>query len=358
MKLSTSKFTESITDLSNRKYLLFLLFNLLFAATNAQKSTFNTYNLSLPEEIAYGNNQFSGLYVHEGKLFFMSESRLQEQAEGKLYVIKLSDLDHKMTDTTYVLPYQKYHLHHLNELRDKITAAKQIYEGLEAIVIEGNDIYLSVETSTASPNCYLLKGKLSDTAVIMNTNFLVTLPKPRRADGSRIQNAGFEAITMINKQVFAFFEFNYFPLKNYVYLPDLRSSIKNRKPREMPIKKLPFRITDITASGKNEFTAINLFNNDYVGDTIYRTNKNDLNNDKLIKDSTGYRNYIRLITIKFTGKDFIWETLWEFPPEYLQYNWEGIAAYKDGYFIMNDKYSPQIPNRSTLLYIKKREEVK
>ena len=339
-------------------YLLFLLFHLFAETAFAQNTGFYIFNLSLPEEIAYGDNQFSGLYVHDEKLFFMSESRLQENAEGKLYAMKLSDLDRKMADTSFILPYQKYHIYHLDQLRDKITAAKQIYEGLEAIIIDGQDVYLSVETGTASPNCYLLKGKLNDTAVIMNTGFLVPMPKPTRADGSHIRNAGFEAITMINKKVFAFFEFNYFPSRNYVYAPDIRSSMKSGKPRVMSIKKLPFRITDMTASEKNHFTAINLFNNDYAGDSIYRTRKDDLENDKLIKDAAGYHNYIRLITLKFTGKEFTWETLWEFPPEYLKYNWEGIAAYKNGYFIMNDKYSPQVPNRSTLLYLQKREVAK
>ena len=33
------------------------------------------------------------------------------------------------------------------------------------------------------------------------------------------------------------------------------------------------------------------------------------------------------------------------------YNWEGIAAYKAGYFIINDKYTPSRPYRTTLLYL-------
>jgi hypothetical protein len=38
--------------------------------------------------------------------------------------------------------------------------------------------------------------------------------------------------------------------------------------------------------------------------------------------------------------------------EYMSYNWEAIAAYKDGYFIMNDKYTAARPYSSVLLYVK------
>jgi len=347
------KLTTLVNARATARYLFIFLFALILVNAIGQKASFNVHNISLPEEIAYGENQFSSLYIHAGKLFLMSESRLQEKAEAKLYAIKLSDLHSKLADTNVALPYQKFHIYHLNKLQDKINFVNQYYEGLEALVIDGDNVYFSVETNTPSSNGYLLRGKLNDTAVVMDTSFLVTLRKPVRSDGSQIRNAGFEAITKRGKHVFAFYEFNYFPIANYVYRINTSAGAKNKKPGLLPIKQLPFRITDITESGKDHFTAINLFNNDYAGDTIYRTRTEDLGNTKRVKDSAGYHNYVSLVTIKFTGKNFTWETLWEFPPEYLRYNWEGIAAYDNGFFIMNDKYSPHTPYMSTLLYLQK-----
>src|SRR5688500_17820549 len=112
------------------KFLLFLLFLLPFSLTIAQKKQFTIHNLSLPAELESGNNQFSGLYIHNEKLFLLSECRLQENAEAKLYAINLSDLDRKINDTSYALPYKKYHIYNLEILFNKINAAGQNYEGL------------------------------------------------------------------------------------------------------------------------------------------------------------------------------------------------------------------------------------
>ena len=126
-------------------------FPLLPAA--AQAPQFVIRNVPLPKELAYYDNQFSGLAVSAGKLFLLSESRLQDKAEAKLYTVKLSDLDRRLTDTAFALPYQKLPIQHLQALRAKMLAAGQAYEGLEAVLIDGEAIYLSVETATPSANC-------------------------------------------------------------------------------------------------------------------------------------------------------------------------------------------------------------
>lgn len=332
------------------KQLLFLVFLFTFLITSAQKTRFTIHRLSLPDEIAYYNNQFSGLYIHNEQLFLMSESRLEDSAEGKLYAINLADLDRKMADTAYTLPWKKYHIYNLELVRAIIDASGQSYEGLEAMVIDSNTIYLSVETATPSSNCYLLKGILNDTAVVIDTGFLISLPKPVSIDGAHIYNAGFEAMEKKNNSVFNFFEYNDFPAHNYVYALHNTPLNSNSPIHPMPLNRLPFRITDITNSG-DHLTAINYFYKGEGGDTIYRTPDNDSVNQRLIKDKAGYKNYCRLINISYIDKQFTWEPLWEFPEQYQSYNWEGIAAYKGGFFIINDKYTPARPYMSTLLYL-------
>ena len=119
----------------------------------AQLPQFVVREVPLPKELEFYDNQFSGLAISDGNLFLLSESRLQDKAEAKLYSVRLKDLDRKLQDTSYVLPFQKYPLRNLTALRAKMQAAGQQYEGLEAMLIDKNDIYLSVETSTPSTNC-------------------------------------------------------------------------------------------------------------------------------------------------------------------------------------------------------------
>jgi len=326
-----------------------LLSGFLFPAL-AQQRQFDAHSLSLPKELEDYDNQFSGLFVADGKLLLLSESRLQDKAEAKLYTVALADLDRQLADTTYVLPYQKLPLTNLAALRAKMTALGQRYEGLEAMLVAKDAVYFSVETATPSTNCYLLKGRLGAGAVVLDTTFLLPLAKPVAADGSHIYNAGFEALAKANERLFAFFEFNYFPSQNYAYEFAGAAGRGKNPPRPVPFSPLPFRITDMTATGSNHFTAINYFFKGEGDDTVYRTPATDANT-KLIADNGVFKNYCRLIDVELKGNAFSWKPLWEFPVPYMSYNWEGIAAYKGGYFIINDKYTPARPYRTTLLYL-------
>lgn len=334
-----------------KKYLVALLCCGGLLPARAQQTPFTVHNLRLPKELAYYDNQFSGLAISADKLFLMSESRLQDNAEAKLYTVRIADLNRQLADTTYVLPYQKLPITGLPALRARMAAAGQRYEGLEALLITPDAVYLSVETDTPSPTCYLLKGQLRADAVVLDTTFLLPLAKPLAADGSHIYNAGFEALAEANKHLLAFFEFNSFPAQNYVY--DLNASHLSdaSAPDKLPFTSVPFRITDITAVGKNRFTALNFFFKGEGGDAIYRTPASDLPNAKLILDQSGYKNYSRLLTIELKDNKLTWQPLWEFPEKYRGYNWEGIAAYQGGYFVINDKYTPSRPYQTTLLYL-------
>jgi hypothetical protein len=330
-----------------------LILFLLFYCKNvlAQQKDFTVQRISLPAEIEYYDNQFSGMCVYKDVLFLMSESRLQDNREAKLYAIKTADIDRKMTDTSFVLPFKKYAIKNVDILRDKMNVLGDDYEGLEAIAIENDEVYLTVETATPSNNCYLLKGILKDSTVELDVKFMSPLPKPIDKNNNHIYNAGFEAMAMVDKTVLNFFEYNWFPEKNLVIAvtPTTLTSVMYQLPT---IEKIPFRITDITKTSKNTFTAINFFYKGEGEDTVYRVNKKDKANDKLIRDGYGYKSYCRLLKLKYKNYKFTWELLWEFPVDYMSYNWEAIASYKDGYFIMNDKYTTVRPYSSVLLYLR------
>lgn len=331
------------------KYLATLLLAFFLRPALAQHKQFGIHRLALPKELEFYDNQFSGLAISQGQLLLLTECRLPDHAEAKLYAIRLADLDRQLADSTYVLPYQKLLLPNLPALRRKIDALGQRYEGLEALLIDRDVVYLSVETATPSANCYLLRGRLQAAAVVLDTTFLVPLPKPLAADGAHIYNAGFEALAAARKQLFAFFEYNFFPGGNYAY--GFKSAHLPGPARRLPFAQLPFRLTDITATGRHRFTAINYFFKGEGEDAVYRPPAADAGNTKLITDHGVFKNYCRLITLELTGNSFSWQPGWEFPEAYRGYNWEGLAAYKKGYFIINDKYTPTRPYRSTLLYL-------
>lgn len=316
----------------------------------AQKRSFKIHQLSLPPELSYYDNQFSGLFISSGRLFLMSESRIEDKAEAKLYSINLYDIDLKLKDSSYVLPYRKYPIYGLETLRESMKKQHADFEGLEAMVIDDDNIWFSVETPTPDNVCFLLKGNLYPKGVILDTDSMVAMKKPVAPNGDHIYNAGFEAMTMMDRNLYAFFEYNSFA-DNYVKMYSPGAFRSKGDYRSVFINPLPFRITDITKTGKSSFTAINYFYKGGGDDSVYRVPVTDTENDKLIRDSKGYKSYCRLINLDFNGTLFKWNTLWEFPEPYNNYNWEGLAAYEKGYLIINDKYTPSRPYSSTLLYL-------
>jgi hypothetical protein len=312
-----------------------------------QNNIFQVDTITLPQEISYSENQFSGLQIAGQKLYLMSECRLQENREAKLYSVNLSALAAFLKDTSQQLAFEKVKIFGLDSIVVAIKKLGDQYEGLEAFVIDKDNVYFSVETNTPSPNCYLIKGKFKEGNIYLQPVFKA-IPKPRKPDGSSIYNAGFEAISLINNRLFAFYEYNYFE-NNQVYNIDTNFALNTTD--SVAINKMPFRITDITTIDSTHFTAINFFFKGEGADTVYRVPLSDSFNHSLITKNKVYQNYCRLININFTDGLFNWSPLWEFPLANAGFNWEGIAAWQNGYFIINDKYTPAKPYTSVLLYI-------
>lgn len=334
------------------KYLFLTCFYFSSIAFALCQQTFTIHNIKLPAEIAYYDNQFSGLQIADGKLFLLSESRLQDNREPKIYSILLTDLEHAKQDTNYVLSYQLHHINGLESLRESMTRQGQSYEGLEAFIIKDSSIYLSVETNTPSPFCYLLKGRFINNEINLSTT-LLPVRKPRKPDGGSIYNAGFEAISLINNKLYAFYEYNYFEQKSFAYSCDTSLAANSIDSALFPT--LPFRITDMTSGNSNHFTAINYFYKGDGEDTVYRVPVTDKKNHSLIYSDQHYHNYCRLIDVQYQNNSFAWKLIWEFPEPYNNYNWEGIAADGNGFYIMNDKYTPARPYSSVLLYLEKKK---
>jgi hypothetical protein len=337
--------------LSLKRFLFLVLLALCAASASAQKSAFTARTINLPAEIADRNNQFSGLCRYGNQLLLLSESRLQEDAEAKVYALDFASIDAQLTQQPAELPYKKYLLRNLDKLRARIDSTGQHYEGLEAMTVLGNVAYFSVETATSSPYCYVLRGPIDDArnTITLDTHYLVPLAKPTLSNGTHIYNAGFESMASYGQSLLLLYEHNYFAHDNYAFTLPTADTAPDI-PQYVPVKRLPFRVTDMVPTGKNRFIGINYF---FSGaeDSVYRPAPTDPNT-KFIRSNTGYQNYCRLISLRYRHGRISWKPLFELPREYMLYNWEGLAAYRGGYFLINDKYGPS--NQSTLLYIQKR----
>ncbi|MCC3158736.1 hypothetical protein LJ737_15940 [Hymenobacter sp. 15J16-1T3B] len=331
----------------------FFLAALLLQATlaSAQKSAYSVVPVTLPRELADKNNQFSGLFRRDNQLLLLSESRLQERAEAKVYALDLPAIDAQMAKKPGELSYRKYPIERLDRIKARIDSACQVYEGLEAMTLVGNEVYFTIETTTPSTYCYLIKGTLDEgrAAIVLDPAYLVPLPKPALTSNTHIHNAGFEAMVADEKGLLLLFEFNSFGHDNQGLRLPSGPLLPNDILRPVPLAPLPFRVTDMVYEGKNRYTAINFF---YKGDedAVYRPAAGDAN-AKLVQDGSGYKNYCRLISLEYKKGQLSWKPTFELPAEYMPYNLEGLAAYRGGYFLINDKYGPS--NQSTLLYLQK-----
>ena len=114
-------------------------------------------------------------------------------------------------------------------------------------------------------------------------------------------------------------------------------SLQSGQHHPFKLAGLLFRITDITEKVRRNYTAINYFHKGGGEDEIYTLPDANDKNNRLIKDTAGCKNYCRLVKIKFHHSSFSREQIWELPTDLSSYNREGIAEYKKGSFIVNDR---------------------
>lgn len=324
----------------------------LFIGCSASKpvSKIKTLQVSqyhLPSELEDAEKQFSGLYISDNKLWLLPECRVQENQEAVLYTVPLPLLDDVDIEKNDSLVYSKIPMQGLFFLVTKMEAQGQKYEGLEAMVINKNKIFLSVETSTLSPLEFILQGSIINNEVILDTSFLYPFRKPLK-NGERVYNASLESLGFYDQHLYGVFEYNTFPGRNFVYRIDT-SSWNN--PEAVSIDPLPFRITDIGFVSPDHAVAINYFYNGGGRDAEFRPSKEEPWYS-LVTGNSGFYSYNRLLDLHFTKNKITWSVLGEMPKIYWQYNWEGIAAYKGGYFLINDKYTSSRPYKTVLLFVK------
>ena len=252
--------------------------------TFAQK---NYKIIPLPFAIDGINEEFSGMAWHKERVYLLPQygdnKETKLQGSFNIYSI-LADSVSRVIDgkDASLTTFKTTKVKNLNLLPDFV---QQSYQGFEAITIINNQVFLSIETNDTNKYCFLLKGILN-----IEKNILTIDPKQvislEKLPG--IANAGFESLAWLpkEKKLMAMYEFNAMANGGIGYLIDT-SFVK--VPKKITIPFMPFRITEAVATNSDQLYAINFYwNGDYASYL-----KNKVTNQEVGKFAPDLKDIIR-----------------------------------------------------------------
>lgn len=311
---------------------------------SAQKIS-EVVRVGLPDSMALGAREFSGLATSEGRLYFLGENRHdhQEMPTAGIYSISLDDLDECIrTKGTQVPPYRFHPISGIDIVRQL-----DGYQGLEALAFLGDRFFLTVETELYAGNCYMVSGRRQGDDFRIDTSRIVVLEKPLLADGSKVFNASFEAAALSGSSLYVFFEFNGFA-RNYAYRIDTRTLKAEKVPLD---RKIPFRITDAVSWKGRRILGINYFF-PLKAEAIYQDYAPE--EDRLLVRSGNegkWHSFARLVVLHARRRKVKVKRYIPMPDELWTTNWEGAALYKKGILLVNDKFIKQGGHETQLIYL-------
>ncbi len=320
-------------------YLLVVIFILCMG-----KRTFGQGNykiLPLPSAINTINQEFSGMAWHNNRLYLLPQygDHKETKLKGSFYIYSIrADSISRVIDgkDTSLTAFTTISVENLNLLPDSV---QLFYQGFEAITIVNNQIFLSIETNDTSKYCFLLKGVLNTAKnkITIDPMHLITLEKY-----PRIKNAGFESLTWlpIEEKLMAVYEFNALAGGGRGYFID--SSFAHA-PQKISTPYTPFRITDIAAKGSRLY-AINFYwNGDYdsylkgqVSATAIKKLAPDLK-VPLNRDSYYLQKQTTFYARIFSMRGYR-SKKWKQLRAFdgVQSNWEGLVLFRKGALVITD----------------------
>lgn len=305
--------------------------------------------IRLPDSLRSGSREFSGLAIHGDRLFLLCENRddhLKKPTQG-IYSLKLAELDRCLADTNTVIEdFAYHHLAGLDEISGRITG----YQGLESIAFAGDKFFVTVETSMDADAGYLLTGIFRNHTFELDTSRVLVLPKPKLPDGSHVFNAGFEALVPLGRRLFAFYEFNGFN-NNYAY----KISVARSSRAPVRVDKIPFRLTDMTRWKGRRTVAINYFF-PLKAEAIYQEGLAGEDSVWIHSSNGSLRPFARLVVCRIGRKRVKIEKSYAMPEKYWTSNWEGIARYRNGLLLVNDKFTKGGKPESQLIFVSLKSE--
>ena len=326
---------------------LFLLCALFFGgspALFAQKIS-GSVRIKLPDSMATGSREFSGLAISGDRLYFLGENRddhLKAPTAG-IYSIGLNELDACIGEADREV--SQYRFHPLSGI-EKIQQLRG-YQGLEALAFHGDRFFCTVETELFADSCFLVAGRRQGDGFWIDTSQIVALEKPLLPNGDKVFNASFEALAVLGDDLYAFFEFNGFA-RNYAYRIDTRTLQTDKIPLG---RKIPFRLTDAVRWKDRRVLAINYFF-PLKAEAIYQDAATA--EDRLLvqsRDKGEWHPFARLLVLKINRKKVKPKRYIAMPDEFWTTNWEGAALYKNGVLLVNDKFVKNGGRETQLIYL-------
>lgn len=294
--------------------------------------------IKLSGNVSERNSEISGLAWHKNDLFFVAQypGNYAEGESGVLWKISKKEIYNAIENPEAVLTPRKVMLN-TNGMGNVINSRGS---GLEAIVFDGDDVYLSIENSELKDTYgIIVKGKID-----AHGDKISILPESAVKIEHKVNIFNFaeETLTQSRDYIISIFEGN----GRKIY-PDAKAHLVSKKTGDIsviPIEHLEYRITDATELDENgNFWVINYF---YPGDK----SKMKLCPDKVVckfgigKTHRKNEQVERLVEFNFDGKRL---QMTDRPPIQLKLkkdcksnNWEGIVRLDDKGFLLITDYYP------------------
>lgn len=294
----------------------------------------------------YDECEFSGLAEWGDHIILVAQNSKDDRGkppkfEGNLFYAKKKDIS-DARDNGNTLPLRLLKIGDFNLL-----SQESGFKGIEAAVVVGDVIYLSVETENGLNECYVVKGEFvkgRDTSIKLEKadgKLVKQLLKRQPENGKNKDNIGYESLAWIPKQkeLLAIFELNYLKgvlAQGYNLSPDLKSG-----PTAVDFDKRHFRITDAFIKS----------------DTLYALNFWYRNEKALVYDELpkGYRiedkmkfDFCQILSAVYDGKKYVWDTVGQLPDD-ANYNWEGLCPFDEGFLLVSDDNKGKCNN--ALVYV-------
>lgn len=210
------------------------------------------------------------------------------------------------------------------------------YEGYEAIAIDGDLVFLTIEANRrGTMQGYLIAGDAQENggSINLRPDSLVEIPTP-----VQIFNSAYETLVAVEGKLLAIFEANGEELN-----PDPQAVFINTQNNEMRLEQLPsipFRITDATAADPDQrFWVLNIF---MPIEFWFYTNADPLVDRSGLGETHASNNHVeRLVEFKYnqgqvqlTGSPPLYMAL---DPDGSPRNWEAVVRLDErGFLAMTD----------------------
>ncbi|WP_336514530.1 hypothetical protein [Pollutibacter soli] len=279
--------------------------------------------IPLPEPLNDQLYEYSGLGIYKSKLIL-----LQQYPATTLPGIDTSYIGEILDGKSLTATIHYWKLIYLEQIKSRLP----YYQGFEAVTVVDNDIFLSIETLDEDRNCYLVRGNINDSSIILDTATILALPKLRKKQGDStitIHNIGFESMAWLPKQkrLLLLFEYNRYPGKSTGYIIDRH--LKKRK--RIDVDPIDFRITDLFNDGKRTY-GINYY---------YQGEFGLFEPQEKIKKGDGFADwrtdcFSRIVVLDVRKKQVSFNVIRDISFE--NDNWEGIMRFRNGVLLVTDRH--------------------